>query len=275
MRRLALLTAAWLALAGGGLMAADPSGSSQPQADINALVLAAIRSMPAAGGYDTKPATTAKLGEAIRLAPAGALEFEPGRAMPSYCSSATYLVFLKSVQMLRERGRFDPTRPELESLIPRDDPNRPDRKPGEWGPRDGEGVWGRWNANGPGTARLFHELKLGRNFEDFATARPGDFLKIWWNDQIGAKERGHSVVYLGLVKRDGVEYVRFWSSNQGAGYGEKEVPRTDVKRALFSRFESPAGLARAKSLPPTDAYLYGLIDGASTPAEMKSKCGIR
>ena len=38
--------------------------------------------------------------------------------------------------------------------------------------RDGQGVWGRWNANGPGTARLFTELRLGRNFTDFAEARP-------------------------------------------------------------------------------------------------------
>lgn len=249
--------------------------ASAPSGDINALILSAIRSMPSAGGYDTKPSTTAKLGDAIRLSQAGAIEIDAGRATPSYCSGATYLVFLRAVQLLREHGRVDPQRAELEALIPRDDPNRPDRKPNEWGPRDGEGVWGRWNANGPGTARLFHELKLGRNFEDFAAARPGDFLKIWWNDQIGSRERGHSVVYLGTTKKDGVEYVRFWSSNQQAGYGEKEVPRSDVKRALFSRFEHPAGLARAKSLPPVDAYLYGLITGPSTVEEMRAKCGIR
>jgi hypothetical protein len=28
--------------------------------------------------------------------------------------------------------------------------------------RDGAGIWGRWNANGPGTARLFYELGLGQ-----------------------------------------------------------------------------------------------------------------
>lgn len=253
----------------------EAPGASAPQTDINALVLGAIREMPTSGGYDTKPSTTAKLGEAIRLSPGGRLEIEAGKATPSYCSGATYLVFLRTVQLLRERGRVDPPRAELESLIPRDDPNRPDRKPNEWGPRDGEAVWGRWNANGPGTARLFHELRLGRNFEDFAAARPGDFLKIWWNEHIGSKERGHSVVFLGLQRRDGVEYVRFWSSNQQAGYGEKEVPRSDIKRALFSRFEQPAGLLRASGLPAVDPYLYGLIDGPSSPAEMRAKCGVR
>jgi hypothetical protein len=37
------------------------------------------------------------------------------------------------------------------------------------GQRDGEGIWGRWNANGPGTARLFHEMNLGENFERVAS----------------------------------------------------------------------------------------------------------
>jgi hypothetical protein len=65
------------------------------------------------------------------------------------------------------------------------------------GQGDGVGIWGRWNANGPGTARLFEELHLGKNFTSFEEARPGDFMKIFWNDNIGGTESGHSVIYLG------------------------------------------------------------------------------
>ena len=103
------------------------------------------------------------------------------------------------------------------------------------GQRDGEGVWGRWNANGPGTARLFHELDLGRNFTDYALARPGDFMKIFWTSEVGRAERGHSVVYIGRELVGGTERVRFWSSNKPAGYGEKSVPRTeDRPRDIFT-----------------------------------------
>src|SRR5256885_5765061 len=45
------------------------------------------------------------------------------------------------------------------------------------GQRDGEGIWGRWNANGPGTARLFQELGIGRNFVDVSQAQPGEDRK--------------------------------------------------------------------------------------------------
>ncbi len=253
--------------------AAEPPRYPQPTS-LNALVLRACATMPGGGGYDTTPATTARLGAAISSGPGTRLSLMPDRARPSYCSGATYLVFLEVVKVLRERGQLDLPAAAVDSLLVRDNPTRPDRRPNEWGPRDGEGFWGRWNANGPGTARLFRELRLGRNFEQFSEAHPGDFLKIWWNDKIGASERGHSVVFLGSSTRGGVGYVRFWSSNQGAGYGEKEVPRSDIKRALFSRFEHPSALRRAPSLPPVDQYLYDLAVKDSTPAEMRAKCGV-
>ena len=67
--------------------------------------------------------------------------------------------------------------------------------------RDGEGIWGRWNANGPGTARLFHELGLGSNFDNFDQAKPGDFMKIFWSRQVGKSEHGHSTIFLGMENR--------------------------------------------------------------------------
>ncbi len=141
------------------------------------------------------------------------------------------------------------------------------------GQRDGEGIWGRWNANGPGTARLFFELGLGRNFTDFTQAQPGDFMKIFWNDEVGKLEHGHSVIYLGMEKQNGVDYVRFWSSNVPAGYGEKSVPRSKIVRAIFSRLEAPANLAKIEQAPDIDSYLSSLLTRRSSFAEAQEKCG--
>jgi hypothetical protein len=142
------------------------------------------------------------------------------------------------------------------------------------GQKDGEGVWGRWNANGPGTARLFHELKIGRNFSEFAEARPGDFMKIFWTNEVGKNERGHSVIYLGTEKREGKEFVRFWSSNVPAGYGEKSVPRSKIASAIFSRLETPANLSGIRSVPSIDRYLASLLTVRSSLEEAQLKCGM-
>ncbi len=241
---------------------------------LNALILRQIASVPTGGGYDPSNAATARLGEAIAVNVDGSLAFRPRAAEPSYCSGATYLVFVKAIQALRASRKLALPPAAVDCLLIRDQPNRPDRLPSEWGPRDGEGVWGRWNANGPGTARLFYELGLGRNFEDFAQARTGDFLKIFWTADIGRRERGHSVIYLGRAKRDGVEYVRFWSSNQSGGFGTKEVPRRDIARAVFSRLENPEALAKAQALPPVDDYLANLQRVDSSIEELRGKCGM-
>src|SRR5690606_37168739 len=123
------------------------------------------------------------------------------------------------------------------------------------------------NANGPGAARLFHELGLGRNFDRYEEARPGEFMKIFWTTEVGSRERGHLVVYLGRRTVNGEERVRFWSSNQPGGYGEKEVPRARIAHALFSRLENPQAFAAAPSLPKTDPYLASLLKVRSSIAE--------
>lgn len=192
-------------------------------------------------------------GESIRV--------DPSLAVPSFCSGATYLVFLKSVQSLIDKGMLSLGQKELKALVVA-------------GQSDGAGIWGRWNANGPGTARLFYELDLGANFQDFARARPGDFMKIFWTKEIGRFERGHSVVFLGTEKRDGIECARFWSSNLPEGYGEKIVPRSKIACAVFSRFERPQNLARLKNLPDLDSYLAQMLSRRSTAAELRQKCGV-
>ncbi len=235
--------------------------ASAPAADYNALILKEIGSMPQGGRYAVTREAAVALRSSVQQE-GSALRIAPGAARPSYCSGATYLVFLKTLEQLRRSGSIElPAEAQRALLIA--------------GQPDGHGVWGRWNANGPGTARLFHELGLGRNFEGYEQARPGDFMKIFWTKEVGSHERGHSVVYLGREMRDGQEHVRFWSSNQPDGYGTKSVPRSKIAYALFSRLEHPETAAKASSLPRADAYLAGLLKVRSSPAEVRAKSGIR
>ena len=168
---------------------------------------------------------------------------------------------MKTIEALRARGSLQLDYDTLDALMIRNQ-------------RDGEGIWGRWNANGPGTARLFYELGVGENFDDFAQAQPGDFMKIFWSPEVGRSEHGHSVIFLGTEKRFGLDYVRFWSSNIPFGYGERTVPRTKIVHAIFSRLYNPAKLARISEVPLVDSYLAGLIRKRSSYAEAKEKCGM-
>ncbi len=245
-------------------MASLPSSARNAAAhDYNALVLEAIGVMPQGGGYAVTREAALRLRTAVNLDHGGStLRVTPRGATPSYCSGATYLVFLEVLKTLQAKGQLQLSPEVLSALLITGQP-------------DGVGIWGRWNANGPGTARLFHELKLGPNFEEYAKARPGDFMKIFWTKEVGKRERGHSVVYLGHGVRDGVEVVRFWSSNQPDGYGVKEVPRSKVAYTLFSRLEQPGRIAGAAKLPKSDPYLASLLKVVSSIPEAKAKSGVR
>jgi hypothetical protein len=216
--------------------------------------------MPAGGHYGTSRVATIALERAAHFE-SGKFFILPAPDSPSFCSGATYLVFLKTIEHLRRDGRLRLDPETLESLVIRE------------GQRDGEGVWGRWNANGPGTARLFYELRLGSNSTDYAAARAGDFMKIFWTSEVGCAEHGHSVVFLGTEMRNGEQYVRFWSSNLPAGYGEKSVPRASISQVIFSRLDSPENLVRVKSAPEMDPYLASLLTKRSSFAEAREKCG--
>ena len=229
--------------------------------DFNAVVLAQVAAMPQGGGYATTTPAHDALIQAVHMDSDG-VKIQAPKAIPSFCSGATYLVFLKTLGALQKAGTVQISREQWEALLP-----------GRMA--DGEGVWGRWNANGPGTPRLFHELGIGRNFSSFVEARPGDFMKIFWSQAVGKSERGHSVIFLGTEMKDGVEFVRFWSSNKPGGYGEKSVPKSKVARAIFSRLEVPANLQRLSELPASDAYLAGLLRKESSAAEVKQMTGLR
>src|SRR6266481_3179326 len=198
-------------------------------ASLNSLILEQMEKMPSGGKYSVSHFAKIKLQSAAHFE-SGKFFVIPTKPYVSFCSGATYLVFIKTIEELRDRGQLQLDFATLNQLIIRDQ-------------HDGEGVWGRWNANGPGTARLFYELGLGRNFTDFSQAQPGDFMKIFWN-------------------------------NNGMGYGEKEVPRAKIANAIFSRLEIPANLTRINNAPATDSYLGSLLRKQSNFAEARQKCGI-
>ena len=120
--------------------------------------------MPAGGGYATNLQAHAALASAVEVA--DSVQIRPELAKPGYCSGATYLVFLKTLKSLQQACTISLSRKTWDALVPRLRPDGKDTLP------DGESIWGRWNANGPGTARLFYQLGLGRNFHAIFR-RPG------------------------------------------------------------------------------------------------------
>lgn len=245
-------------LSGGSLCAQQGTGP----APYNDLIVRLTHTMPTFGGYSAGHGATERLRGAVTVASPLGLNIAAEQAQPSYCSGATYLVFLKAVDVLCRQGVIQPDDRAMSALLIS-------------GQRDGEGIWGRWNANGPGTARLFYELGVGTNFTDIAQARPGDFMKIWWSTEVGRREHGHSVIYLGTEKVNGVDSVRFWSSNLGMGYGEKTVPLSKVKGTIFSRFTVPQNVLRAPQLSPrVDPYLARLLTTDSNMQQVRDECGI-
>src|SRR5260370_5076909 len=147
-------------------------------ADCNDLILDQIKQMPTGGRYSVSHFATIRLQSSAHFE-SGKFFILPSVASPSFCSGATYLVFIRTIESLRARGELHLDFATLEQLIIRDQ-------------RDAGRICGSWTANGPGTARLFHELGLCPNFDNFYQARPGDFMKIFLSQQVGDSEHCHS-----------------------------------------------------------------------------------
>src|SRR5947207_8736025 len=225
--------------------------------DLNSLILEQMRKMPSGGKYSVSHFAKIKLESAAHFE-SGKFFVIPTAPYPSFCSGATYIVFIKTIEALRDSGQLQLNFATLNQLMIRDQ-------------HDGEGIWGRWNANGPGTARLFHELGLGQNSDNFNQAKPGDFMKIFWSRQVGKTEHGHSTIFLGTENRLGVQCVRYWSSNVPSGYGEKSVPRSKIAYAILSRLQTPANLTRINGAPSVDSYLESLLRNRSSIAAAGTK----
>lgn len=244
------------------LISTDTSSEADTPSALNDLVLATVQTMPSGGSYKTSAEAFAALQRAIAADQSGHLSLQVDQAKPSFCSGATYLIFLAVLNQLNLEARLPLTPAVVQALLVKNQ-------------EDGLEVWGRWNANGPGTARLFHELQLGSNYTSLEEAKPGDFLKIFWTEEIGAQEFGHSVIYLGSSDGDGSEeFLTFWSSNVPNGFGSKTVPKSKIKRMLFSRLESPLAIGGVTNLTARDEYLAAMLHRASSEEEVFTMVGI-
>ena len=139
---------------------------------------------------------------------------------------------------------------------------------------DGYLSWGRFNSNGPGCAKWVHDLRAGFNFTDPKLALPGDFLKIFFSSQIGAQERGHLVVFLGLEQLRGLPHIRFWSANKPGGYGVRTLPLSSIRHLIFTRVTHPERIALAPSLPVHDPWLAAMLTHDFSFPEVCRRCGI-
>ena len=211
--------------------------------------------------FDDLYQTVEDLGKAVDSGLAGKLRVNPEKAARySFCSSATYLLFTEVLEELQKKGGLEIASPVVTELS-----DVGDKKNVIMGKMDGIGIFGHWNADGPGTAVLFEKLDLGTNFSSFEKAKPGDFLKIFWNENIGKGERGHLVVYLG-TSPDG-SAIQVWSSNttntdRSSGYGTMWVEKSRIKRALFLQVGAsrkpeplavPSGEPEEQRLPDPDS----------------------
>lgn len=242
------------------------SQTAPKTATFNDYILHAVRKMPKGGGYSTGSQAAENLGTKgiVWDENRKRLILYPRGAQPSFCSSACYLVLLTALQHCESRRAMAPLPPEAWKYMAI-----------YQGQKDGEGIWGRVNANGPGMAKLVSDLKAGVNFTDLKYARPGDFMKIFWNEHIGKKEYGHLVVFLRAYKEGDETMVEFWSSNSGSGYSIKAVNLASIQRHIFTRVMYPAAFARTPSLPWSDEWLHSLLSEAVSYREVAKKCHIR
>lgn len=230
--------------------------SGQKTPALNSQILAAVKSMPTGGGYEASQAAVDRLAASVTLKDSVILQ-DTKACGKSFCSGATYLVFLRVIEQLRLQNS---------SFLPAENLTRY----ANLGVKDGEEIFGRWNANGPGTAKLFADLKCGVNFTLYAHAQPGDFMKMWWTDAIGGKERGHLVVFLSQTPTT----VTYWSANEPNGYGRKTVAKSKIKHHLFSRLTTPAALTNASKLSPKDQFLADMLSKDFTWEQVVNKCKV-
>jgi len=224
---------------------------------LNRQVLAAVQSMPSGGGYEASQKAVARLAASVTFKE-GVIHQDLKTAKASFCSGATYVVLLRVINQLQKNNSL-----RL--------PTKTHARYANIGVKDGEEIFGRWNANGPGTAKFFSDLKCGVNFTSYAHAQPGDFMKMWWTDAIGGKERGHLVVYLGSAR----DQIHFWSSNQPNGYSRKSVSKSKIKHVLFSRLTHPERLKNASLLSPKDQFLADMLRKDSTWAQVAAQCHVK
>ena len=279
---------------------AEPSGTrSCAGTDYNAMILDIIKGLPSGGGYSRGSSFQLPTITAHNIG-ADRWEMRVYDGFPSHCTSATYAVFARLISVLQDNGRIALDGEQIATLSAKS------RMPDGATLVDGQGPFQIFNANGAGVAALLKHTGTGMNFRDdkLLYARAGDFLKLFWNDNVGASEQGHQVIYLGHKTVGSREMVCFWGSQRQNrkkrsggtealyfpaaeddkvvdGYGEACRPRADIKAMIFSRVTCMEHLAaglddmREKALasrgvpfPFVDEYLYKLRNTSSNQATL-------
>lgn len=234
--------------------------SSSLASDMNKLILDIVEEMPSGGGYELTTRPAERMMEAFSWTPTE-LTLEPKLAIPSYCTTATYMIFYLALEKFWNENSISPSAEILRKLKPELE-------------KDGDRLWGRWNSNGPGTAKLFFDTRIGTNFDDIEKALPGDFIKIFWNNEVGKLERGHTGVFLGIEKVNGIKMLHFWASSKSTdGFSKKMVPLEDVKHILFSRLSSPQNFMELSRLSETDEFLASMLTRVSSWSELRRVSG--
>lgn len=295
------------ALAASSLAAhAEPLGARACSGvDYNAMILDIIKGLPSGGGYSRDGSFQLPTITAHNIG-GGRWEMRAYDGFPSHCTSAAYAVYARLVAVLQNSGRIDLSADQIAAL------GAKNRMPDGTTLIDGQGAFQIFNANGAGVAAFLKHTGTGMSFRDdkLSYARPGDFLKLFWNENVGASEKGHQVIYTGHRVTNGREMICFWGSQRqnkkkrsggtealyfpaqaGSevhdGYGEVCRPRSDVKEMIFSRVTCMEHLAsgledmREKALarsgapfPFVDDYLVSLIKKSSDHATLDRTYGI-
>ncbi len=231
-------------------------------------VVAAIDKFPHRGGYytggrpnDTFAKTTWRgLHDAYQMQPDDARpSFDPLKAQPSFCSSATYAVLIQALLDYDKNRAISPQAwRNMKPYVGIKDALNPNGLAQD----DGVGFWGRCNANGPSLGVLVRELDAGFSITAFRGAKNdsvketpgeryltddewrahpvwrqavrGDLMKIFWNRNESRGHDGGAIVGYDGVKAHLQEAghsvvflgmstdgkVVYWSSN---GPGEDPV----------------------------------------------------
>jgi len=250
-----------------------PSNAACKDVDYNKMILEIIAGLPTGGGYDVRASRVAL--PVVSVHQLGArLGMHVRDGHPSHCTSATYALYTHLAARLHNSGQINLSVDQIRSL------QAVKTKPDGTSMFDGQGPFGIFNANGAGAAAFLKHTGTGISFRDdeLLHARPGDFLKIFWNENVGIEtyknggvnrrksERGHQVVFTGRKTIAGTDMICFWGSQkQGKtkrgkrrevryfaaqtggkvhnGYGEVCRPRGDIKHMIFSRIVCMENLA--------------------------------
>lgn len=208
-------------------------------AEWQSTVVAAIDSFPSHGGYYTGGKPNAQFSTTTWQGLHAAFQmskkdlrpyFDAHKAQPSFCSSATYSALIKALTMWDKHNAISTTawlnmKPYVGIV---DEINTEGI-----GQDDGEGFWGRANANGPSIAVLIHELGAGFSYTGFRGAKSernketatepyltddewradsvwqhavkGDFMKIFWNRNESKGRDGGAIIGCNSNKNDDQE----------------------------------------------------------------------